>query len=57
MNNKWEVKKVLDVEINCDICCDLCGEVIYNYLEQCPICKLKNSKLEDHRCLQTYFQG
>lgn len=56
-NNRWTIKKVLDVVINCSICCDLCSNITFNHLEECPVCNHKNIKLEEHGSLQTYFTG
>jgi|LakMenE18May11ns_1017448.scaffolds.fasta_scaffold8958158_1 hypothetical protein len=30
---------VIEVELECEICCDYCMEVIHVHLEECPICK------------------
>jgi len=55
--NRLIVKKVLDVVIDSDYCCDLCNETTDNYLEECPICKGKYIELEEYGSLQTYFTG
>lgn len=57
MNNRLIVEKVLDIVIDYSICCDLCNEITYNYLEKCPICQKENVKLEEHGSLETYFTG
>lgn len=57
MSNRLVIKKVLDIVVNCSICCDLCNEITFNYLEECPICNKKNIKLEERGSLQTYFTG
>jgi len=38
----WQVRKVYEVELDSDICCDVCNEIISNQLEICPICKTEN---------------
>lgn len=56
-DNGLVVKKALDIVVDCDICCELCNKITFNYLEECPICKENNVKLVEHGSLQTYFTG
>ena len=34
-----ENSTVYDIEVDFNICCDVCHEITNNYIEQCPICK------------------
>ncbi len=41
LQNQFTIPTVGDVvklEVDAEICCDLCYEVIYNYID-CPVCK------------------
>jgi len=57
MENRLIVKKVLDIVLDYDICCNLCNEIMDNYIEECPICNQKNIELKEYGSLETYFTG
>lgn len=39
INSKLQVRKIYEVEIDFEICCDECCDIIHNHIEECPICK------------------
>ena len=47
----WQVRKVYEVELDSSICCDVCNEVISNYLEICPVCKTENAGIDESSSL------
>lgn len=41
INSRLQVRKIYEVEIDAEICCEECNEIIHNHLDECPICKTK----------------
>jgi len=55
MSNKWVAKNVLDIKLNHDSANEWCESVTFNYLEECPECKTKNTELEEFRDLNYQY--
>lgn len=41
INSKLQVRKVYELEVDTEICCEECMEVVHNHIEECPICKVE----------------
>lgn len=51
--NNLNVAKVFDIEIESENCCDLCNEIAFNLIMQCPICRTGNSIIDIRHELTT----